>query len=187
MPYNVTLECFGCSMSFNSWPIFKLHLKDVHKLTEEDKKTQGEHVEVQNPDSIENIMISSVRSQNSEYLKRTNPFQYNFKNPESIEMIKQGQKEAKPYHCKFCQKSFAWKSQKISHERIHTGEKPFQCQFCHKYFARNYTKICHERIHTGDRPFRCQICRRSFFQRNSLTLHQKTHTGEKTSSMPNLP
>ena len=109
---------------------FQASLKNVHKLTEEDRKTQGEHVEVQNPDS-------------------TDP------NPESIEMRKQGQKEAKPFHCQFCQKSFARKSQKINHERIRMGEKPFQCQFCHKYFARNYTKICNERIHTDDKPFRC--------------------------------
>ena len=42
----------------------------------------------------------------------------------------------KPFPCKFCDKSFSYKSELAIHERIHTKEKPFSCSYCAKSFAR---------------------------------------------------
>ncbi|WAR18149.1 ZFP26-like protein, partial [Mya arenaria] len=54
---------------------------------------------------------------------------------------------AKPYTCRYCQKSFAKSGNLTSHERIHTGEKPYQCQVCQKRFNQRSNMRSHMAVH----------------------------------------
>lgn len=87
--------------------------------------------------------------------------------------------ETKPFQCAECGKGFAFKSQMISHTRMHTGERPFACQTCGKTFSAMLNLVQHNRIHTGERPFECSFCGNRFSQRSHLQTHVRTHTGEK--------
>ncbi|ESN94118.1 hypothetical protein HELRODRAFT_103045 [Helobdella robusta] len=87
--------------------------------------------------------------------------------------------DSKPFQCHECGKGFAFKSQMISHTRMHTGERPFECQTCGKTFSAMLNLVQHNRIHTGERPFECSYCGNRFSQRSHLQTHVRTHTGEK--------
>ena len=89
------------------------------------------------------------------------------------------EKKIKKNECKFCEKDFATKQRKETHERVHTGEKPFHCTFCQKAFTLEHHLKRHDRIHTGEKPFQCNTCTRYFNDTGSLKRHERIHTGEK--------
>ena len=97
----------------------------------------------------------------------------------------QGNDESSSVQCIYCDKTFSRPSQRVRHERIHTGEKPFkvplsnrwsprvtltifflffQCLICLKSFNQKNSLILHERRHSGAKPFKCELCQHSFSQ-----------------------
>lgn len=82
--------------------------------------------------------------------------------------------------CSFCNKTFAYVSQRIYHESCHTDHRPFKCSFCPRKFSRLFNLKQHERIHTGERPFKCSICHKTFGRSSQLKSHQlAVHMGVK--------
>ena len=45
-----------------------------------------------------------------------------------------------------------------------TDEKPYQCQHCPKQFKTSSDRIRHERTHTGERKYQCKECDKTFVQ-----------------------
>uniref|UniRef100_A0A0N5C1A8 Zinc finger protein rotund n=1 Tax=Strongyloides papillosus TaxID=174720 RepID=A0A0N5C1A8_STREA len=91
-------------------------------------------------------------------------------------------REAKPYKCQQCTKSFANNSYLSQHLRIHSGVKPFgPCKFCGKSFTQLSHLQQHLRTHTGEKPYRCKIegCGKAFSQLSNLQSHSRCHEQNK--------
>ncbi|XP_070792518.1 zinc finger protein 665-like [Pituophis catenifer annectens] len=88
-------------------------------------------------------------------------------------------REAKPFRCPDCEKSFNTSSQLDRHHRVHTGERPFTCSECGKSFRQWQILMVHKRIHTGEKPFKCATCGKCFSNQASHIRHRKVHTGER--------
>lgn len=59
-------------------------------------------------------------------------------------------KSAKKHACTFCEKAFKKKSDRLRHERIHTGERPFSCDYCEKAFKQKGALDNHRERHFYD-------------------------------------
>jgi len=55
------------------------------------------------------------------------------------------------------------------------NQKAHNCRFCGKSFATASNRLEHERIHTGEKPYMCQLCGRGFVQISNLKKHTETH------------
>ncbi|MFH4980979.1 hypothetical protein AB6A40_007688 [Gnathostoma spinigerum] len=91
-------------------------------------------------------------------------------------------REAKPYKCTQCIKSFANSSYLSQHMRIHLGIKPFgPCQYCGKKFTQLSHLQQHIRTHTGEKPYKCKFqgCEKAFSQLSNLQSHSRCHQSDK--------
>lgn len=86
----------------------------------------------------------------------------------------QHMREAKPYKCTHCVKTFANSSYLSQHMRIHLNIKPFgPCQYCGRKvrhlalllqshcISLQFTQLSHLqqhlRTHTGEKPYKCKV------------------------------
>ena len=94
-------------------------------------------------------------------------------------------KDNKKYHCKKCDKVFAWKSKLMRHEHIHkekkenVSEKKFQCKNCSKGFTSRSALNRHNNIHKEDNPYICKTCSKAFTNITDLNRHAVVHSGVK--------
>ena len=70
-----------------------------------------------------------------------------------------------------CRKSFAHKSDLLSHMRSHSGVKPYQC-FCGKSFSQNQSLQSHGKEHSGEK-LSCpnKGCDRKYLMNSCLMIH----------------
>ncbi|XP_065225392.1 zinc finger protein 37-like isoform X8 [Planococcus citri] len=87
--------------------------------------------------------------------------------------------EKKNYKCRSCDARFKHNSSKLAHERLHVEEPRFECADCGKKCFYKHHLISHQRLHSGVKPFSCQICSKSFALKHNLTDHERTHSKEK--------
>lgn len=83
------------------------------------------------------------------------------------------QRTKKEYKCAFCEKVCRSNSDKIKHERVHTGGIFFKIIFC-GYFS----YLCVIFV-SGETPYSCSMCDKSFKQSSYLLKHERNHTGER--------
>ena len=90
-------------------------------------------------------------------------------------------REAKPYRCTECTKSFANSSYLSQHSRIHLGIRPYLCEICLKKFTQLSHLQQHQRTHTGDKPYKCRYgnCTKAFSQLSNLQSHSRSHQTDK--------
>lgn len=90
-------------------------------------------------------------------------------------------REAKPYKCSQCSKSFANSSYLSQHTRIHLGIKPYRCEICQRKFTQLSHLQQHIRTHTGDKPYKCRHpgCTKAFSQLSNLQSHSRCHQTDK--------
>lgn len=90
-------------------------------------------------------------------------------------------REAKPYKCTQCTKTFANSSYLSQHTRIHLGIKPYRCEVCHRKFTQLSHLQQHIRTHTGDKPYKCRHpgCQKAFSQLSNLQSHSRCHQTDK--------
>ena len=55
---------------------------------------------------------------------------------------------AKCFACKYCDKTFNWKTQLVTHEHTHTGTGLYFCPICDKSFSTKWLLTRHVKIHT---------------------------------------
>ena len=62
---------------------------------------------------------------------------------------------------------------------IQQSHKEYSCRYCSKTFQFRSQLALHEIIHTGEKPYSCDVCGKSFNRRNNLKVHQLTHFEDK--------
>ena len=55
--------------------------------------------------------------------------------------------------CGQCNKAFTWRSDLITHQKIHAGVKEHKCDQCNKEFIQRGHLITHQKIHDGVKEF----------------------------------
>lgn len=90
-------------------------------------------------------------------------------------------REAKPFKCSQCPKTFANSSYLSQHSRIHLGIKPYRCEICQRKFTQLSHLQQHLRTHTGDKPYKCRFanCSKAFSQLSNLQSHSRSHQTDK--------
>ncbi|XP_065161470.1 zinc finger protein 239-like [Atheta coriaria] len=163
-------QCEKCSGLYNSKEYLKLHLRTVHKETEDEelicelcnKVFRGEfylkkHIRISHkrPLKVCQICGKTVRDM-------------------PLHLLTHGEKSVQ---CSVCQKMFTSKRQMEVHKRIHTGKKPYKCKHCGQAFTQAGTRKIHERIHTNERPFICEGCGKGFTSASVMNVHKKKCRG----------
>ena len=76
--------------------------------------------------------------------------------------------DATPFSCKFCEKEFETRAQKVRHEKIH---KEFKCATCSQQFGNYRTLKKHEDNHYPD-EMKCHCCNKLFKTKKDLYAHE---------------
>lgn len=83
----------------------------------------------------------------------------------------------KIHMCKFCSKSFAYKTSLKVHEMTHENIKPYKCQHCDKGFVNSHSLKYHvESKHEVDKWFTCDVCHKQFKTEFSMKTHRRRHS-----------
>ncbi|XP_078584969.1 uncharacterized protein LOC144867074 [Branchiostoma floridae x Branchiostoma japonicum] len=94
--------------------------------------------------------------------------------------------ESKPFQCKECGYSTAYKGDLKRHQLRHGGERPYKCDKCPYAAIEKLTLLRHIERHTSDGPLKCVQCGFSAKSRNVLARHTALHKGKKTDKRNNL-
>ncbi|XP_068208729.1 zinc finger imprinted 3-like [Palaemon carinicauda] len=89
----------------------------------------------------------------------------------------------KEFQCQHCEKSFTYKVQCTSHEKLHSGNIIVKCDDCDDTFNVKQM-VNHQRKHSKGKPYQCDKCGAAFRARSSLWSHKKSHFGHKPRECP---
>jgi len=82
----------------------------------------------------------------------------------------------KPFQCNVCQKFFTTSSGLKCHiSDIHEKNGAFACGYCEKTYYNESQRVDHERKHTGLKPFTCDKCGNAYDRKSTLNKHILTH------------
>ena len=148
-------EKSGCDKSFSRRDVMEVHLRRVHGLHRQPKKSGEEsnngHGKLQCPQCNAKL---TTRHHYQRHLQAH-------------------EKNAGNFECDFCGKTFSQRRKYLVHRRQqHVGEKKYKCDVCDKSFLQKEFLLRHQFIHSAVAPFSCDLCGVSFRQQVNLKQHQ---------------
>ena len=162
-------------------------VRDTTKSTNTKKRAQAKTTRIHNyncPGPGCNRAFETQSELNVHYKKRHPPVQCSIckkvcATPNTLDRHMYKHKP-RQYKCKYCDQSFAFKSELDGHTIVHQGEPGFFCDKCDKSFMRYPDLAAHERTHTGD-VHKCTVegCGYNAKDIRYLKIHVKTTHSEK--------
>ncbi|GFX19075.1 zinc finger protein 628 [Trichonephila clavipes] len=87
------------------------------------------------------------------------------------------------FTCPHC--AMVFKDAKLYKEHLTTHEKarPYACRICNKSFAYKGTLRQHLHLHIGEKSHECKVCHKKFSLKRMLRQHEETHEAEQCQGM----
>ncbi|GIY45572.1 hypothetical protein CDAR_503721 [Caerostris darwini] len=99
---------------------------------------------------------------------------------DNIEPHDSSRGHARPYACKYCDKTFSYSWRLSSHIRTHTGEKLYKCTVCNKCCTQSSHLTSRMRIHNRKTLHKCTKCSECLVSHSRLEEHfSSVHPGKK--------
>ena len=148
-------EKSGCDKSFSRRDVMEVHLRRVHGLHRQPKKSGEESSS--NHGSLQCPQCNAKLSTRHHYQRH----------------LQAHDKNAGNFECDFCGKTFSQRRKYLVHRRQqHLGEKKYKCDVCDKSFLQKEFLLRHQFIHSAVAPYSCDLCGASFRQQVNLKQHQ---------------
>ena len=147
-------EKSGCDKSFSRRDVMEVHLRRVHGLYRQPKKSAEESI---SSDSSLQCPQCNAKLSTRHHFQRH---------------LQAHEKNAGNFECDFCGKTFFQRRKYLVHRRQHVGEKKYKCDVCDKSFLQKEFLLRHQFIHSTVAPFSCDLCGASFRQQVNLKQHR---------------
>jgi len=178
------IKCRICERVFTRKSDMKRHVKNVHNILQDGKRSESHGVDLHTTDIYHCLNDGGISSlmEVKDVL-----FDVGTKNKSRRSSIDDSISRAKIkvngktyFQCQVCGKNLFRRCTYVRHMRIHTGEKPFTCHICGKQFRAEPQIQRHVReVHEGVKEHACPICGRKFANTRTRNDHVTVHTGER--------
>ncbi|XP_012251346.2 zinc finger protein 43-like [Athalia rosae] len=194
MMFPQVFSCAVCLEMFPTFRILKKHMKETHRVENQDPILQDLQPWFECEDCHEKFkhqMSLKVHRERAHEGKMRPVYHCDvcnvtYKNARVLSNhIKNKHQGGKRYKCAQCGKEYNQSTSLHNHILLHTGEKPFSCEHCEMTFRTKESRDHHQRKHTGERPYKCPRCDKTFATTTQRREHRKReHDEGNTHSCP---
>lgn len=194
MMFPQVFSCAVCLEMFPTFRILKKHMKETHRVENQDPILTELQPWFECEDCHEKFkhqMSLKVHRERAHEGKMRPVYHCDicnvtYKNARVLSNhIKNKHEGGKRYKCAQCGKEYNQSTSLHNHILLHTGEKPFSCEHCELTFRTKESRDHHQRKHTGERPYKCPRCEKSFATTTQRREHRKReHDEGNTHSCP---